>query len=224
MKLLVWFGALPALAVAAPVLPQVEQAVRAHWLAHAADLGWKAPEVSVKLGSRAPANLQCASPVAVDLGDARHPTRMPLKVSCPDTPGWTHEFVARVALEAEVLVSAGAIAAGKALTAADVRPERRDVTQMADALGTADEAVGQSSRRALREGQVLQARLLNKAVLVKRGAAVRIVARQGGVSVENAGESLQAGSLGELVRVRNTASGKTLSARVVDEGVVEPAE
>lgn len=222
--MLVWFGALPAFAVAAPVLPQVEQAVRAHWLDHAEGLGWKAPDVGVKLSSRAPASLACASPVAVDLGDARHPTRMPLKVSCPDTPGWTHEFVARVALNAEVLVSAGAIAAGKALAADDVRAERRDVTQMADALGIVENAVGQSSRRALREGQVLQARLLNKAVLVKRGAAVRIVARHGGVSVENAGESLQAGSLGELVRVRNTASGKTLSARVVDEGVVEPAE
>lgn len=224
MKLFVWLGALPAFAGAAPVLPQIEQAVRTHWLAHAETLGWKAPEVTVKLGSRAPAGLQCASPVAVDLGDARHPTRMPLKVSCPDTPGWTHGFVARVALDAEVLVSAGPIAAGKALTAADVRPERRDVTQMADAIGTTEDAVGQSSRRALREGQVLQARLLNKAVLVKRGAAVRIVARHGGVSVQNAGESLQAGSLGDIVRVRNTASGKTLSARVVDEGVVEPAE
>lgn len=224
MKLFVWLGALPAFAGAAPVLPQIEQAVRSHWLAHAETLGWKAPEVTVKLGSRAPAGLQCASPVAVDLGDARHPTRMPLKVSCPDTPGWTHGFVARVALDAEVLVSAGPIAAGKALTAADVRPERRDVTQMADAIGTSEDAVGQSSRRALREGQVLQARLLNKAVLVKRGAAVRIVARHGGVSVQNAGESLQAGSLGDIVRVRNTASGKTLSARVVDEGVVEPAE
>lgn len=220
----VWLGTLPAFAGAAPVLPQVEQAVRAHWLAHAETRGWKTPEVSVKLGSRAPANLQCERPVAVDLGDARHPTRMPLKVSCPDTPGWTHEFVARVALDAEVLVSAGTLGAGKALTAADVRPERRDVTQMADAIGIVEEAVGQSSRRALREGQVLQARLLNKAVLVKRGAAVRIVARHGGVSVQNAGESLQAGSLGDLVRVRNTASGKTLSARVVDEGVVEPAE
>lgn len=224
MKLFVWLGALPAFAGAAPVLPQIEQAVRSHWLAHAETLGWKAPEVTVKLGSRAPAGLQCASPVAVDLGDARHPTRMPLKVSCPDTPGWTHGFVARVALDAEVLVSAGPIAAGKALTAADVRPERRNVTQMADAIGTSEDAVGQSSRRALREGQVLQARLLNKAVLVKRGAAVRIVARHGGVSVQNAGESLQAGSLGDIVRVRNTASGKTLSARVVDEGVVEPAE
>lgn len=222
--MLVWFGALPGFAAAAPVLPQVEQAVRAHWLAHAETLGWKAPEVSVKLGGRAPANLQCASPVAVDLGDARHPTRMPLKVSCPDSPGWRHEFVARVALDAEVLVSAGPIAAGKALSAEDVRPERRDVTQMADAVGIPENAVGLSSRRALREGQVLQARLLNKAVLVRRGAAVRIVARHGGVSVENAGESLQAGSLGDIVRVRNATSGKTLSARVVDEGVVEPAE
>lgn len=206
------------------MLPQIERAVRSHWLDHAEAQGWKAPEVSVKLSSRAPANLRCASPVAVDLGDARHPTRMPLKVSCADSPGWTHEFVARVTLDAEVLVSAGAIAAGKALSAEDVRRERRDVTQVADAIGIAENAVGQSSRRALREGQVLQARLLNKAVLVKRGAAVRIVARQGGVSVENAGESLQAGSLGDLVRVRNTASGKTLNARVVDEGVVEPAE
>lgn len=222
--MLFWLGAMPALAGAAPVMPQVEQAVRSHWIALAESRGWKAPAVEVKLSSRAPANLQCVSPVSVDVGDARYPTRMPLKATCNDAQGWVHELVARVTINAEVLIATAPVASGATLAASDLRLERRDVTNMVDAIGNAEEAVGQLSRRKLREGQVLQARLLNRAVLVKRGAAVRIVARQGGVSVENAGESLQTGSLGDLIRVRNTASGRTLSARVMEEGVVEPAD
>ncbi len=59
-------------------------------------------------------------------------------------------------------------------------------------------------------------------MLVKRGSAVQIVARAGGVQVTHAGESLDSGARGQAVRVRNLASGKVIDARVVSHGVVEP--
>ena len=67
-------------------------------------------------------------------------------------------------------------------------------------------------------------RLLAAAVLVKRGDAVRIRASRGGVSVEGAGEALDSGARQGLIRVRNNASGRVIQARVLDAGLVEPAE
>jgi flagella basal body P-ring formation protein FlgA len=44
------------------------------------------------------------------------------------------------------------------------------------------------------------------------------------VEVSMAGEALDPGALGEVIRVRNATSGTVIRARVVDAGVVEPAD
>ncbi len=206
------------------VTRQIEEAVRAHWLAHAREQGWQNPEVEVTLAARAPTGLRCTAPPEVVVTDGRHASRMQLRATCAGPVAWQHDFVARVRLSADVLVARRAIAAGRPLDEADIETARRDVTATPDALADGDAALGQSSRRALKAGQVLQQRLLQQAVLIRRGAAVRIVARQGGVVVEAAGEAQEAGVLDQVIRVRNTATGKMLQARVVDSGVVEPTD
>jgi flagella basal body P-ring formation protein FlgA len=59
--------------------------------------------------------------------------------------------------------------------------------------------------------------------LVKRGDAVRIVARSDQIEVSMAGEALDGGGRGSTIRVKN-ASGITIRARVTEMGQVEPAE
>ena len=70
----------------------------------------------------------------------------------------------------------------------------------------------------LRQGQ------LAAPTLIKRGSAVSIVARKEQVEVSMAGEALDPGALGQVIRVRNATSGTVIRARVVDAGVVEPAD
>ena len=65
--------------------------------------------------------------------------------------------------------------------------------------------------------------LLASPTLVKRGEAVRIVARNEQVEVSMAGEALDAGARGSLVRVRN-ASGTIIRAKVTGAGTVQPAD
>jgi flagella basal body P-ring formation protein FlgA len=60
-------------------------------------------------------------------------------------------------------------------------------------------------------------------MLVKRGAAVRIVARREQIEVSMAGEALDAGARGALLRVRN-ANGTVIRARVTGADMVEPAD
>jgi flagella basal body P-ring formation protein FlgA len=89
---------------------------------------------------------------------------------------------------------------------------------------TAAAAVGQSSRRLLRAGEVLRAGQLAAPVLVKRGDQVVMVARRQQVEVSTSGEALDAGSRGAIVRVRNSASGQVVRTRVTGAGTVEPAD
>jgi flagella basal body P-ring formation protein FlgA len=59
--------------------------------------------------------------------------------------------------------------------------------------------------------------MLKDAIVVKRGKAVKIILEEGPMSVMAMGVSEQDGVLGEVIRVRNTASNKMVYARVVSD-------
>jgi flagella basal body P-ring formation protein FlgA len=75
-------------------------------------------------------------------------------------------------------------------------------------------------RRALPQGAVLRAAMLEAAPLVRRGQQVTIQAEITGLSVKSAGEALADGSQGELVRVRNLLTNKVITAIVMAPGEV----
>ncbi len=65
--------------------------------------------------------------------------------------------------------------------------------------------------------------LLSAPTLVKRGDAVRIVARREQIEVSMAGEALDSGARGAVIRVRNP-NGTVLRTRVTGAATVEPVD
>ncbi|HJV02638.1 MAG TPA: flagellar basal body P-ring formation chaperone FlgA [Burkholderiaceae bacterium] len=216
-------GASAAPAGPEQVLLQVRQAARAHVLAQAASAGLSEPmaEVAVVPGSRPLAS--CGKAVTVEAVDTRLPARMRFAAVCPGADGWRYEFVVRAQVSAPVVVSATEIPAGKVLTDEDLLLERHELASLTDAVATPRAVVGMSGKRTLRAGEVLRMALLTAPTVVKRGDAVTIVARRDQIEVSMAGEALDSGARGALVRVRN-ANGTVLRARVTGEGTVEPAD
>lgn len=166
----------------------------------------------------------CAAPVALEAADSRSAQRMRFVAVCPGSNGWRYEMLVRGSITAQVAVTSVAVTANTPLQAGDVVLARRDVTMLPDSISSLPGAIGQSSRRSLRSGEVLRQGQLAAPVLIKRGSAVSIVARKEQVEVSMAGEALEPGALGQLIRVRNATSGTVIRARVVDAGVVEPAD
>ena len=156
--------------------------------------------------------------------DLRQRGRLRFTLSCPDAGAgaWRREYVVRATLSALVLVTVRPVPAGAAIGAADVVLARRDITAIDDSLASPAAAQGKSSRRALRDGEMLRGGQLRALPLVRRGQAVRIVARGAQVEASMAGEALDDGAAGALVRVRNTSSGSVIRARVLDGGTVAP--
>jgi flagella basal body P-ring formation protein FlgA len=113
---------------------------------------------------------------------------------------------------------------GEPLTDAMVSLERRDITLIPDALGSTEAALGQTSRRSLRPGDVLRAGQLAAPVLVKRGDQILMIARREQVEVSTSGEALDNGARGAIIRVRNAASGQVVRMRVTGAGTVEPVD
>lgn len=217
--------ALPLLAAPAFAAPsiasQVEEAARAQLEQQAAASGLAEArfELTVVPPRVAPA---CTGPVEVDTLDTRQPSRMRFAVRCPGPGSSRQEYIVRARISAPVVVLAAPVAANEVLTDAHVTVGQRDITSIANPVTDPLAAVGQTSRRSLRAGDVLRNNSLSAPVLVKRGDAVVMIARIEGIEVSTAGEALDSGARGAAVRVRNSASGQTVRMRVTAPGTVEP--
>jgi flagella basal body P-ring formation protein FlgA len=217
------FALFSALAQAAPqsIPVQIEQAARAELDRQMAAGGLTEPqfEVAVVTARAAP---PCAQNIVIEALDTRSPQRMRFLARCNDAPGWRYEYIVRARVTAMVAIAAAPVSANEALTDAQVTIERRDISNIADPISSPEEAVGQMSRRMLRPGDILRSGQLSSPVLVKRGDAVVMIARREGIEVSTAGEALDAGARGAVVRVRNAGSGQVVRMRVSGQGTVEP--
>ena len=215
-------AALPAFA-APSITTQVEQAARAQLETQAAAVGLLDArfELTVVPPRVAP---NCPGPVEVEPLDTRQATRMRFAVRCPQAGSSRLEYIVRARISASVVVVAAPVVANELLTDAHLAVAQRDITTIADPVVAAQDAVGQTSRRSLRAGDVLRSSSLTAPVLVKRGDAVVMIARIEGIEVSTAGEALDAGAKGATIRVKNSASGQTLRMRVTAPGTVEPAD
>ncbi|MFT3857265.1 MAG: flagellar basal body P-ring formation chaperone FlgA [Aquabacterium sp.] len=203
---------------------RVQAAAGEHIRQQAEAAGWREAEVDAHvvdqaLRDRIPA---CSTGWTVTPLRVDTISRMRFALGCAALPAWRQEVVVRGTVSAEVLVSSTAIKADEPLLPDMLTLARRDVTATPDALADMDAVAGQSLRRAVRAGQIVRADMLRPALLVWRRQAVTIQARRAGIEVTQAGEALDNGRKGELIRVRNVASGKVIQARVIESGVVEP--
>lgn len=216
------------LAHAAPVpadqVPMlVEQAAHEYVLRWADSRGLAEPEfeLTVLHGNRPLA--ACPRAVTVEAADARQPSRMRFNAVCSGQGGWRYDFVVRAKVSARIALAANDMAAGKVIADEDVLLERHDISTVSDSVSDPQEVVGMSTKRSLRAGDILRAGALAAPMLVKRGDNVSIVATRDQVTVTMAGEAMDAGARGSLVRVRNS-SGNVIRARVTGAGTVQPAD
>lgn len=184
---------------------------------------WQEPKFDVEVIRNNRVIPACPSEVRVESLDARGLARMRFVVVCPSLQGWRYEFIAKGKVSAKVVVAANDLMSGKILSPLDLLWQRHDITLIPDAFSNMDELAGLAARRSIRSGEVMRPNMLVAPQLVKRGDQVRIVARREQIEVSMAGEALDNGVRGAVIRVKNS-SGTQIRARVIDAGTVEPAE
>jgi len=221
-------GALFCPCLAATAVPQPEVSARVEAVAQrllseqAARKGLLEPEFKLNLVTSPQPLAPCQQPVSVEPVDTKYLSRMRFSVSCPGKDGWQRDWIVRAEVTALVVVAATELPANRVLTEDDLTQERRKLTDMAEAVSTLKAAIGQSSTRALRTGQVVLPNFLALPILVKRGDNITIRARSGAVEVNVAAEALEPGRRGDFIRVRNSSTGKVIRAKVSGSGMVEP--
>ena len=124
----------------------------------------------------------------------------------------------------DVFVANREIERGQKLTEKDFDRERREVSS--EQIGASP--IGKVARRnivagtAVSEADLMPARAAKKVMVVRNRSTVEIRVRRRALTVKVSGAvAMQSGGVGDLIRVKNPSSGKVLTARVVDEGLVE---
>jgi flagella basal body P-ring formation protein FlgA len=209
-----------AAAAIAELPAQIERAARVHLLelARTADLHRVSVNVTAVSREVPP---DCASGVRIEAVDTRHFSRMRFAVVCAGTAPWRLESIVRARLTAEVVVAVSDLRAGAPIEPQALALERREIPAIDAAVSDPASVDGKASRRALRQGQIVDPRWLIEPLLVRRGAAVEIVARHPGVAVRVAGEAMEAGRRMQVIPVRNTTNGAVIQARVIGPNQVE---
>ena len=126
----------------------------------------------------------------------------------------------------EVAVATRRIEAGDTLQAAHVRSERRPLAGSEHILAFADQLLGKSVLHTVEAGQALVRGDLDlppgeDEVLIHARDNIKLVALVGNLRVTVVGEAQQEGKIGQMIRVRNTDSGKIIMGRVLDRATVE---
>lgn len=99
--------------------------------------------------------------------------------------------------------------------------QRMDITSLQEQPVTAFEEIASlRMRRNLAKGQILTTSAVEPVPDIEVGREVTIQCSNGLFTVTTSGTAQQSGSAGDLIRVKNHASGKTIQARILDNSTV----
>jgi flagella basal body P-ring formation protein FlgA len=136
-------------------------------------------------------------------------------------PRWIGAIQINVTAKRSHLAAVRALQAGSTLEASEVVTVESDWSSLPDDVATDPEQVlGRTLVRSIAAGTPLTLNLVRQTSVIRAGERVRVQMSGSNFVVGGEGQALQAGAVGEQIRVK-MRSGQTLSAVVVRQGLVE---
>jgi len=110
---------------------------------------------------------------------------------------------------------------GDVIQADDVKLVKvSDAASNRDAMENIGDILGHAATHDVGQGEVFRAKALALPNVITSGAKVTLVVRDGRLEVSATGTALEAGPVGQQIKVRNDASGKVVSGTVEGPGIV----
>jgi flagellar basal body P-ring formation protein FlgA len=163
----------------------------------------------------------CEAPEAFLPSGVRPWGRVSVGVRCNESPPWTRYVAAHVALVANYYVAARPIAAGQALTPADVAVREGDLAALpASVVVDPAQLSGVVASNRIASGAPIRRELLRGMVLVQQGQSIKLVTRGAGFVASAEGKAMTDAAVGAVIRVK-MQGGQLLSGIVQPDGSVE---
>ena len=122
----------------------------------------------------------------------------------------------------QVAVVTGVVYPGQTITPDKVRLAKlkRPLAAGANVARSSEELVGQVARRTILPNRLIDLSAVRQANLVEVGKPVRVNYRAGALAISMTAVSLTAGTVGDVIKLRNASSGKVFAGVVMDDGTV----
>ncbi|EPS8492698.1 flagellar basal body P-ring formation chaperone FlgA [Yersinia enterocolitica] len=155
--------------------------------------------------------------VAAPASGQRDISRLRYDISCPDAQGWEVSITVKPDIYLPVWVAKNTLERGKVVAPDDIELKKKNIsTAQGGYITDPDEIIGLTIKRRIRGLQVVIPSQLEQPVLVTRGQQVLMIAEQDGIEARMLGEALKNGRKGELIKVKNLSSKRTVTAIVDD--------
>lgn len=177
-------------------------------------------------GQGEPVAIESTATAPLSVADLQHDARTGrfsalLKVSDSEVIAAGIRVSGRAVEIVEVPVLVRAVERGETISPSDLAVERMPRhTVRGDVLTDPGAIAGMSARRRLPAGSVLSGDVLMEPLLVQRNGMVTIAFSVPGMTLTTRGRALSNGARGEVVKVFNIQSGRTIEAEVIGAGLV----
>jgi len=176
--------------------------------------------VQVEFPSSLPKWPSCKQPRAQIARQGVPVGRVSLSLRCMD-PRWLGSIQVTVGAKRSHLAASRALQAGSTLDLGEFVTVESDWSSLPDDVVTEpDQVLGRTLVRSIAAGTPLSLNLLRQTSVIKTGERVRVQMSGSNFVVSGEGQALQAGAIGEQVRIK-MANGQAVSATVLRQGVVE---
>tara|TARA_B110000495_G_scaffold199128_1_gene212052 strand:+ start:2198 stop:3022 length:825 start_codon:yes stop_codon:yes gene_type:complete len=166
--------------------------------------------------------VECPEPLtAVQPATGLRGGRISIRVSCKGPRPWSVYVMVSLKSEVQVVITTRAMTRGDVLSREDINEKtvlRAPAHQ--PLVRQAEEALGNALKRSIGEGVELSAAMLKKPTIIRSGEHTLIMAEGGGLQVRVTGKALQHGVAGEIIRVLNLSSKKTVRGKVEADGTI----
>lgn len=223
---------------------QIDQAIHQHLQTlmnqQAKENGWQGMRLVIENTplTRTQQLAPCPTEIHVSGGSTTKPARQQLTLECQSSAikasglknsvlkdsavtNWTIKVSSDVQLFLPVVISTSVINRGDTIQRNQLKLQENDITRSPRGFyHHLDQVTNMGAKRRIRANQILSPDLIDQPQLIKRGEKIKIIANRDGISASMPGEALEKGGEGEIIRVKNLSSGKTIEAKVVGAGVV----
>lgn len=174
----------------------------------------KQPQVNISPLSRAANKPTCEKAPQISYNTKQRVGNLTLTISCAQPP-WRQYINAKVIGLLPVLVAQQDLSAGQSLDGIPVQVEWHSSTQVTrNHLRDLTNIQHKTARQFIAKGTGLQQQHLKDTLLIQKNDLVKIISADPRFRIEMNGMALEAGTLGQAIRVKNLSSGKIIKAYV----------
>ncbi len=186
---------------------------KAYILAHL-DPQLKQPQVSITPLSSAAQKPNCEKPPQITYNTKQRVGNVTLTISC-NQPAWRQYVNAKVTGLLPVIVAVQDLSAGQAIDEHQLTVDWRPNAQVTNNhLRDLTSVQHKSVRQFIAKGTPLQQHHLKDTLLIQKNDLVKIISADPRFHIEMNGMALEAGSMGQAIRVKNLSSGKIVKAYI----------